>query len=468
MKKLYVLTGVLFLFSLLQSSLAVARNVTIVSSGVGKVRIGLELSKLPEHLSGIYDKIELISDGMDENGAYEDSTPVYRATMGDDAVLDIYPYDGKVYSISVYSDVLKTSHGLSVNSRPEELFGVGGKVISFNDGGEAILCDGVLFKGMPMTEQGYKKSEQAYLGYDVSFDLSDFVTDGHSSEIVVSEFCKQQGEAMASSGQSTINNASGGDVVTTILGIIFLIAILAMIGHMVYVHCFLASYPEDFDPAGATPENDSYVKEKLYSLCAEFTPLGDSGEKIDYPVGKKVAYHAKDVMDDIVAKHLPVEGDTIELLKNVSHVTNNAYERTFAGSKTFIGISILVGIGMCCLNKNAYPLIYFGLSCVMYWLSCLTPNYILIEKKLKSNSGRQSQGLMSGVMDGIWGLSAKAPVYVTVHKEKSIDDVVFGGDKDYSVTVGAMVASIVMYVVCACLMSFVGIINYLRNYVLRK
>lgn len=447
------------------SPIVLADNTSITSVGIGKVKTGAAISKLPKQIAGVYDKLELVSEAFEDEGAYEETISIYRATLKGETVFEFYPEEDKVGSITVYSKNLKTNSGLSLNSSPADLFSAGGKVISFNDGGEAFLCDGLLFIGVPMTQKGYQKSEQAYFGERVSFDESDFEENGHPTEILISEYYAKEYNATPKS-----NRPSGKDVWDTILGIIFILAVIGMIAHMVYVNYFTKPYPESFDSENATPENNTYVKSTLEALYnGEFTPLGDPNEApVNYPVGKKVAYHAKEVLDDIMANHLPVNGEAASLLNIVAAVTNDAYKRTFAGSKAFIVVAIIVTIGMCCITKEAYPIIYLGLSSVMYWFASRTPNYILIDKELKAaKSGKQSKSFMTGAIAGILGLAATAPVYVEVTKNANTGEII-DKQEDHSMTWIALAFSVILLVAITYLMIFVGIFNYLRNYVLRK
>ena len=186
MKRLFLTLVIGVLSMLCLSPVVLADNTSITSSGIGKVKTGAAISTLPKQMAGVYDKLELVSEEFEDEGAYEETISIYRATLNGETVFEFYPEEDKVGSISVYSKNLKTKSGLSLNSSPADLFSAGGKVISFNDGGEAILCEGLLFKGLPMTQQGYKKSEQAYLGDQVTFDVSDFDASGHPSEILIS------------------------------------------------------------------------------------------------------------------------------------------------------------------------------------------------------------------------------------------------------------------------------------------
>lgn len=466
----YVFTFVTVVLSMLfLSPVVFADNNSISSSGIGKVKTGASISKLPKQIPGVYDKLELISEDFVDEGAYEERVSIYHALLGGEVVFEFYPEGDKVGSITIYSKNLKTNKGLSLNSTPADLFAAGGKVISFNDGGEAILCDGVLFRGLPMTQQGYKKSEQAYLGEQVTFDVSDFDASGHPSEILIAEYyAKESGTAPSSSG------GSGKNVWSTILGILFILAVLAMIAHMVYVNYFTKPYPEVFDSANATPENNAYVTNALDALYnGEFTPLCNPNEvpgpdTVNYPVGKKAAYHAKEVLDDVIANHLPVDGEAANLLNKVAVVTNDAYKRTFAGSKAFLIVSIIIAAGACYLNKDAYPLIYFGFSCIAYWFASRTPNYILVEKDLKAEkTGKQSKSFMTGAIAGILGLAATAPVFVEVTKNANTGEVL-DTQEDHSMTWIALAFSFILLIAIAYLMIFVAIFNYFRNYVLRK
>lgn len=456
------------------SPVVLADNTSITSAGIGKVKTGATISKLPKLIAGVYDKLELVSEVFEDEGAYEETISIYRATLKGETVLEFYPEEDKVGSITVYSKNLKTNSGLSLNSSPADLFSAGGKVISFNDGGEAILCEGLLFKGLPMTQQGYKKSEQAYLGYQVTFDVSDFDANGHPSEILVSEYYANMARESAPSGNVKGDSFSDKNVLNTILGILFIIAVLAMIAHMVYVNYFAPGYPENPVPTTGTPENNSFVKSSMDALYnVDFTPYCDPNETpgpdvYNFPIGKKAAYHAKEVLDDVYANHLPVDGEAAEELRKVSIVTNESFKRTFAGSKLFLIITIVVAAGACYLNKDATALLYFIPSCIMYYLSCRTPNYILMEKDLKAmKTGKASNGIMNGVLAGIFGLAATAPVYVEATKNRNTGEVI-DTEEDYSMTWIAMAISLILFIALAYAMVFVGILNYLRNYVLRK
>ena len=466
--KRFLLTMATGLLSMLILSPAVfADNASLTSSGIGNVKTGTLISKLPKKMAGVYDKLEFVE--SEEEESFEESVPVYRATLGGEVVFEFDPDGEKVGSITVFSKNLKTSDGLSLNSTVSDLFAAGGQVITLMEGGEAIFCDGILFTGLPMTPAGYQKSERSYLGDEVTFDASDFDPAGHPSGILIPAVMDSDPVAMPAGGQS-----SGTKTRNIILGILFIVAVLAMIAHMVYVNYFTKPYPEEIEFGYAAPEDNDYVKNALESLYYhEFSPLCEPGETpgpetVRYPVGKKAAYHAKEVLDDIYANHLPVDGEAESLLNRVAVVTNDAFKRSFAGSKAFLVVAVIIAAIACFLNKDATPLIYFGLSCILYWFASRTPNYILVEKDLKAaKTGKESKNFMTGAIAGILGLAATAPVYVKVTKDRNTGEVL-DREEDHSMTWIAMAFSVVLFIVIAYLMLFVGIFNYLRNYVFRK
>jgi len=466
MKKLFVA----ILVALFLAPLAQAGTPVITSKGIGKVKIGAKVSKLPQQMSGVYDKLELVSEDIVDEGAYEETVSLYRASLNGETVFEFYPIDEKVDYLTIYSKNLKMSNGLGLESLPAELFENGAKVISFNDGGEALLVDGVLFKGLPMTPQGFKKSEQAYLGTEVTFDQSDFDPNGHANEIFISEYYANEASAAASAERAK-------KVKDILLAIVVLLAVGAIIAHMVYVKFFSAKYPEDYNTVANAPEaNNAYVLSVLNKLVdEEFSPLCDPNETpgpdiVRYPAGKKAAYHAKEVLDDILANHLPVSGEAAQKLKEVSIVTNDAFSRAFAGSKAYIIITILIAVGACFLGEVIVgPLVFFGLSCIMYWLSCYTPNYILVNKDLKAlKAGRnRSQSFMTATLAGILGFAASAPVFVEVTKNRHTGEVI-KTEEDHSPTIIFLILGIILLFVVAYFMFAVAFFNYLRNYLLRK
>lgn len=463
MKKLSIYCVIGALAILFSSTFALAGNDSITNTGIGKVKLGATISKLPEAIDGLYDKIEFASEeDYDEGGEY--SYEVYHAYLGESIIFDIYPQEGKVSSITVLSPDLKTQKGLSLSSTPSDLFAAGGKAISFNDGTIAIDCDGALFFDMPLSEQGYKKAEQAYLGYEVAFDTSDFDESGHPGRMVIN------GE---SSAQAETSSSASMNLKDILLAGLFLAAILAMIGHMVFVNYFAKPFPEDTIALKGTELNNSFVVSRMDRLYNNvFTTYQDpednsGGEPLKFPVGSNAACEAKRTLKDIYDNHMPVDGEAAEKLRKVSILTNEAYKRSFSGSIKFLIITAVIGAGACFLNKDATPLLYFIPACVLYFFSCMTPYYIQMEKALKEmKTGKKSRKFMDAILGGVFSIAASAPMIVEVTKDAYSGEVL-DKQNDHSLQIIGMVVSFMLFIILAYAMLFIGIFNYIRNYILR-
>ena len=463
-KSIALLIGVFF--SICTSFVVSAKDYVFTVDGIGDIKVGTKMSSLPKQVSGLYDKIEFAVEEVSGEGGYEDTVHLYRVLSGREVVLKIYPDKGKVNSIDVVSKRIKTANGLSLASTASELFAAGAHAVAWNDGSVCIVCDGVLFLDQPLSKTGMKKAEQAYLGENVKFEASDFT--GNPGRINTSEWWKEiVNTDISFPGSKT-------DTLSLILGILFIAVMLAIIAHMVYVNYFRKEYPETLPDMSGSADNNAYVKEAMDNLYnVEFTPYCDPNETpgpdvYNFPIGRKSAYHAKEVLDEVYANHLPVDGEAAEDLRKVSIVTNEAFKRTFAGSWKYLIITAIIGVCSCLLNSDLTPLPFFSLSCVLYYFSCRTPNYVLMKKDLKAlKSGRVSSSLTNGLIAGIFGLAASAPVYVTVIKNRNTGEVL-SRDEDHSMTVVGLAIMVILFIILAMFMMFIGIFNYLRNYVLRK
>ena len=455
---IYCFVGALtFLFS---SPFAWAGNVSITNTGIGQIKLGTPISELPEAIDCLYDKIEFATEEAADEGGEVYTYEVYHACLGRSIVLNIYPQEGKVRSITVFSPDLKTQKGLSLKSKSSALLAAGGKVVSFNDGTIAIDCDGVLFYDMPLSEQGREKALQAYFGEEVAFSVSDFEASGHPGCMVI------DGEASTQAGSSM-------NLKDILLATLFLAVIFAMIGHMVFVNYFAKPFPEETIALKGTDLNNSFVVSKMDRLYNNvFTTYQDpgdnsGGEPLKFPVGSKAASEAKRTLKDIYDNHMPVDGAAAEKLKKVSILTNEAYKRSFSGSIKFLIITVVIGAGACLLNKDATPLLYFIPACVLYFFSCMTPYYIQMEKALKEmRTGKKSRKFMDAILGGVFGVAASAPMIVEVTKDANSGEVL-DKQNDHSLQIIGMVVSLILFIVLAYAMLFIGIFNYIKNYILR-
>lgn len=481
-KTFALLLGVFF--SIVTLVGASAKDYVFTSDGIGPLKCGAAIQSIPKIIPGIYDQItierkQIIS--MDE-----DYIEFYAASLNGERVLEIYndaEYNpDRIVLITILSPRLKTKSGFSLSTKAKDLIKAKGVVICMPDFSAAIFCDGVLFYDLPLSKAGKNKKDHT-LNFNYGlYDASDLLKDGCAAEIRINSDNAQiaqraQKQAPGATTVSIPQQAQSDEAIPTnqlYLLIAFLAVYFAILGHMVYANYFRKGYPETLPEVSGSVDNNAYVKAAMDNLYnVEFTPYCDPNETpgpdvFNFPIGRKSAYHAKEVLDEVYANHLPVDGEAAEDLRKVSIITNEAFKRTFAGSWKYLIITAIIGVCSCLLNSDLTPLPFFSLSCVLYYFSCRTPNYVLMKKDLKAlKSGRVSNSLTNGLIAGIFGLAASAPVYVTITKSRRTGEVL-KREEDHSMTVVGLVIMIMLFIILAMFMMFIGIFNYLRNYVLRK
>lgn len=154
---------------------------------ISQLRVGMSVSKIPNSIPGIYDRVEKVDVSSELEERYEGDyvPPCYRAYLGDELVLEFYPDAEKVGCISVFSQKLTTSRGLGLFSSARDIFESGAKALCLNDGTVVVACDDVFFVGLDLTGKGSKKAEADYLGEPQKYDLSDFVSESHPQRVVI-------------------------------------------------------------------------------------------------------------------------------------------------------------------------------------------------------------------------------------------------------------------------------------------
>ncbi len=90
-----------------------------------------------------------------------------------------------------------------------------------------------------------------------------------------------------------------------------------------------------------------------------------------------------------------------------------------------------------------------------------------MEKALKEmKTGRKSGKFMDAILGGVFGIAASAPMIVEITKDANTGKVL-DKQNDSTLQIFALVLSIILFIVLAYAMLFVGLLNYVRNYILR-
>jgi len=443
MKKIFFLICLL-----LGTSLHVLADNVITSQGIGKVKIGAKVNKLPNKVSGLYDKLvkEEVEEGYE--GGDCDIVTVYKAYSGDNLVFAVTPYEDKVYKIEILDASVKTKGGLSLESTTAEIFNAGAKPLFTNDGYEGLLCDGVLFVCYDLTSSGAKKCESAYLsGLDPEMTASDFKANSHPSTMRIWK------DMAVEPGAESVEKSSKKPVGEWLPTVIILLLLFGMIFHMCYV--LITSrphFPEDFSGMTGTPENNEAVISEASQLYDEWTPVATGDEKpgeeiVRWPLGRENAYRSHDIVVDMIQNKLPVDGEAADWLKKLCVILNMSFSRSFSGSGRYIFVTLIVAVIIFfAAGKSWGVLVSYGVAIAMYWLSCMTPNYISMKADYENlERSKRGEKLKDTFMNRVLN-----------HVQ----------DNDGS-WVG-IIFSILMYAFLALIMPIPATFNYIKNYIRNK
>ena len=256
-----------------------------------------------------------------------------------------------------------------------------------------------------------------------------------------------------------------------LIAVAFLALSLAMIGHMIYVKFIKADLAENHTPDSFRrmrqvgeflPEAEANAK------AAEiFCQAYDAWTTITLEDGReiKIPYCRKDVVRSYAAaeeimKLAPTDPELIDAFNEFSHDLNESMRRSFDGSKTFMIISLAIGL-IFGFAANAWP--FFGMiavSSIIYWLSSQTTLWMDVRQELKGKGGRRS--FMTRLIGGLFGAAATATTYkvITEYSDGSKTE-----ETDNSNFWMSFIFAIVVMFFLAVFMFFVAAINYLRNYI---
>ena len=267
--------------------------------------------------------------------------------------------------------------------------------------------------------------------------------------------------------EQTTNSGQVGEI---LLGILILLVMFAIIGHMVY-ELFIVKKPKALTVeeckearlnAGLSPMTEEEAQELLNKMVDDteswtsFVNANNEDDKIitKYSQAKKT----RQVLEEVAAS-MPDNSDVVECYNSLLEIYTECTKRKYNASTTYIIISAVLMVGISILAGTYEMIAYTAVSIGLYIMASMTPNYILIKKELK---GRRGPKFMSGFIGGILGGVAAAETVTTVTKWS---DGTTTKDVDNSNFWISLILSIVLFVVLAIFMFVLAFINYLRNYV---
>lgn len=261
-----------------------------------------------------------------------------------------------------------------------------------------------------------------------------------------------------------------------IMTIIFLLALLAVIAHMVYENYFRRKLPMDFSvegfsrmrtEAGETPQapdaQNRTAMQHLDEIYDMWTAVQtDDGEEMRTPLSRKAVRKSHALVDAAIACK-PTDPETVARLNETCEVLNNVEKRSFAGSIKFMVVSIVMAV-LLSLISGAFNILWIiGASCVIYWLASRETLFMQVRKEVNGNGNRPK--FMSALIGGLFGAVATAKTYKTVTKWS---DGTTTTDVDNSETWITLIIAIILMIVLAIFMWAIALVNYLRNYILYR
>ena len=282
---------------------------------------------------------------------------------------------------------------------------------------------------------------------------------------------------------ATHSSGSGTDIKDVLIGIALLLAILAMIGHMLYVllwpsifemiykqkhpskvwkttveeeraHRLEAGLPEEMPEEEAVAYADA-----IEAAFDNWTPLPD-----DY--NKKIISTKKQLDDTTVALRAALDAhvtkpDIVNRMNEIQWCIESASKRQFDGSKLLIVLTLIL-CGILWYSVGFSAMTFFLFSLVLYYLACLKPGFMFNKRTLKGDSGR---GALNWLLGGVFGMIAGAQTVRTVTHwsdgSKTVDD-------DNTQHLVAWAIGLIVIVLLIVFLFAWALVNWLRNYVLYR
>ena len=226
---------------------------------------------------------------------------------------------------------------------------------------------------------------------------------------------------------SAIEHESETHIGEIILGVLLLLAILAMLAHMVYEAFIRKNYRTDYtinefttarQEAGLTPEMNEQeaisVRAHLDEINDIWGEISSDGENTPYPLKLNHIKKGELIIAETLAT-MPTDEGIINKINGLNDILNHAKARTFNGSKTMIITAIILGIGISLIMGTSDFAIMVGTSLALYFFASRTANFVLVRKEI-NNKGRSGRSFLTGIIGGLIAGVATATTYKTVTK----------------------------------------------------
>ena len=265
-----------------------------------------------------------------------------------------------------------------------------------------------------------------------------------------------------------------------ILGILILSLTVVIVGHMIYELFIKKKLSEKHTAdlfrqqrmeAGKSPESTAEEDEEAEILLNDafvIWPVVESTADDDLraPLKRKQVKESTLLLKRVEDLQ-PTNDLIIDRLNELSGCVNSANKRQFNGSKTLIIITIIIftlisfisGGVFSWSNLSSYMFPICGLT--IYIMASMTPTFVL-NRRIVNGKGN-SRNFMTVFIAGLFGMIAAAPTYKTVTKWS---DGSTTSDTDHGATWFSLILTFFVLVLVGFFIAVIGLINYIRNYLL--
>lgn len=267
------------------------------------------------------------------------------------------------------------------------------------------------------------------------------------------------------------------EIMSTIIGILIIVVVLAAIGHMLFIIFFKEKTLPELSMEAiktaratvgkseeATDEENEQCRTLLMGVWNDhFTKFKDeNGEEKGVVTTKRNMEAMRQNMEQ-VEQIMPTDPELVEYYNSYAGVFNDCQKRVFAGSKLFIGLAVATALFMGWVGESWNMIPFFAVSIGIYWLSVMKPSFMIYSNICKGKT--QGRGFMNAIFGGLFGAVATATTYKTIIK---YDDGTKETHTDNSETWITLLFALIISIIVVLFMAVVALINYLRNYVIYK
>ena len=270
---------------------------------------------------------------------------------------------------------------------------------------------------------------------------------------------------------ATQTSTTDSKVLDTLIAVVVIIALVAMIAHMIYEHFrgnlnteYTVDYFRNLRKESASrdmtaAEVDDY-NQRIDQVLSTWDEIYDEdGEAIPYPFKRSAVMNMWHLSKEITAAH-PTDSQLVARVNGINEILNHALKRQFSGSKAMVIVAIIMAVIMGLIADSVAPAITVGIGILLYLLASRSATFLIARKQAK---GRGNRSFLSGIIGGLFMGIATAKTYKTV---TTYSDGSTTTETDNSDTWISMIFAFIVMLILAAFLAVISVINYIRNYLI--